>query len=599
MLPPQTNRTALGLYGALLVLPTLVFGWLYWRELVRDYEVELATVPEDAEDGARRIREGLKTKVEEFLQAENERGFHLYAPVYSAEDVKGDSFALRDSPLVRDLPARGILGWFSYDAFDPEAPLDVFVGGVPEAEARAEELRTYLREYRATKEEESMPARLRELDGLAPATHRMWDVAVHRGWQHDPECLRACGPLMEGLTLQVQTSAFRLEFYLDEAGRPHAYGTRRVILLPQEGTIPAGAECLEPMLLGGFNLRQGFILDVDWLFDRLPRSIAQQVLPEDQRLKEAPVAGPLENIGTVFAQLLPVTDLGFSARSPEERLFGKLEVEIDPERIRARFAGQSRKFLAVALMLVLTLVIAISLLYRSVKLELEQAHRMQNFVAAVTHELRTPLSAIRLHGEMLLDGWASDPAQQREYYGRIVRETNRLSTLVENVLEKSRLKERNTAPEPGDLNAHVERAHAGVQQLGAFPGDVELDLAPDLPLVWLIPDGIVGILTNLVENARKYAPPRPGEEPILVRTHREGDRVLLEVADRGPGFPASERDRIFEAFYRVGSETTRRTTGTGLGLHLVDLHARAAGAEASALARDGGGSIFRVAFRVA
>ena len=105
------------------------------------------------------------------------------------------------------------------------------------------------------------------------------------------------------------------------------------------------------------------------------------------------------------------------------------------------------------------------------------------------------------------------------------------------------------------------------------------------------------ILSNLVENARKYAPVEPGEEPILIRTRYDGEHVLLEVADRGPGVPHTERDKIFQAFYRVGSEATRTTTGTGLGLHLVSLHAQVARAPVSVHTRSGGGSIFRVAYR--
>ena len=84
-----------------------------------------------------------------------------------------------------------------------------------------------------------------------------------------------------------------------------------------------------------------------------------------------------------------------------------------------------------------------------------------------------------------------------------------------------------------------------------------------------------------------------------MRTRWTNGRVLLEVADRGPGIPPSEREKIFEAFYRIGSEQTRTATGTGLGLHLVRLHAETCQAQASVVEREGGGSVFRVSFRPA
>ena len=119
------------------------------------------------------------------------------------------------------------------------------------------------------------------------------------------------------------------------------------------------------------------------------------------------------------------------------------------------------------------------------------------------------------------------------------------------------------------------------------------------------------ILTNLVENARKYASPgasgpqgtppeRTGSGPagdpgILVRTRLDQrSRAVLEVLDRGPGIAEADRGRIFEAFRRLGDEATRKTKGTGLGLHLVALQAKAMGARISVHPRNGGGSIFRV-----
>ena len=149
------------------------------------------------------------------------------------------------------------------------------------------------------------------------------------------------------------------------------------------------------------------------------------------------------------------------------------------------------------------------------------------------------------------------------------------------------------------IRLDVEGEKPNLRNLQGSTNDLAFELAPNLPQTWFTPDGVSGILSNLVENARKYAPVKSGGEPILIRTRYDGEHILLEVADRGPGVPDAERDKIFQAFYRVGSEATRTTTGTGLGLHLVSLHAQVAGAEVSVHLREGGGSIFRVAYRAA
>jgi signal transduction histidine kinase len=221
----------------------------------------------------------------------------------------------------------------------------------------------------------------------------------------------------------------------------------------------------------------------------------------------------------------------------------------------------------------------------------------------VTHELRTPLTAIRLYGEMLRDGWVDESEKQADYHRRILRETDRLETLVERVLTKARLSSSEMKVVPGDLNAAVQESASAFS--GHTPGDREdhsIHLAPDLPHVRLNVDAVTSILTNLVENARKYAPPTPavnGElagEPIHIETRMFEDQVVLEVGDRGPGIPREELPNVFQAFYRIGTESTRKTKGTGLGLHLVAIQVESMGGQVEALARDGGGTLFRVTF---
>ena len=595
-----TTRTALGLYGSLLVLPTLIFGFLYYRELEKDFDRQRDEIPSRAKTGARLIIEGMKVRLERLLEAEKRRPFFQYAKLFLQDDELDDDFMVpQTSPMVRDEMPQGIQAWFSYAPW-PDAPIEVFVGEATERRyGTVERLKPILEDLRRRQQEELSqgPSDLFEDTESEPVP--LASVMVKFGYENDRDCLLACSQLIRGERINASVSGFRLQFYLDQEGTPRAIAVRRVTANPFLDDMPEDAVCLRP-LVKGFNLYQGFLIDTTWLLKDLPWEIEERLLDEDMVLR-VPFRGHPIDVSSVFEPIDPIRELEFETSDPQDASYSRLEVSINTDRIEARIQRQSNRFFTVALMLVVTLAIGMTLLYRSVRAELEQARRMQNFVAAVTHELRTPVSTIRLHAEMLLDGWASDPKKQREYYKRIVRETNRLSILVERVLEKSRIKENKKTPEPGDLNELVatlaeDLAHAPHD--GEPGDDLVVELTPDLPPVWMTLEAITGILTNLVENARKYAPATT-DEPILVRTGREGDRVVLEVLDRGPGVPTEEREKVFEAFYRVGSEATRTTTGTGLGLHLVGIHAETCRAKVAILDREGGGSVFQVAFEAA
>jgi len=594
----KTTRTALGLYGTLLVLPTLIFGWLYWRELLKAHEVEMASVPEDAEDGARKIWTSLKARMDDLIEAETNRPFTEYGEYVlpSLEPIGDEIRPQRSAMTERTLPA-GILAYFRFDRSNPASPVDVFVGDDTFGrKGVAENFVPIIEEFRNKRDSVTVLTNIEPQ--RPPQAFPLAAVALSLG-NGDLECIKKCSAYLIDESITVRVYDFRLQFYVDQDGFGRAVVSRRV--RAEIGPLidaPAEAGCLAP-LMKGFDLQQGFLLDVNWLFKELPFTIAEHVLDAKESLVRRDGAGTIDKLESRFATFYPVEKLGFETFKSSDLRFGQLDVEIDTSEITARFDHQQRNLFAVGLMLVLTLATGMSLLYRSVSRELEQAHRTQNFVAAVTHELRTPVSTIRLHGEMLLDGWAVDEEKRQEYYRRIVRETGRLSTLVENVLEKSRLKESVTEPELSDLNEVVRRLEKDLAS-GDGSEDLSFDLAPRLPQVWLTPEGVRGVLLNLVENARKYAPVDRNAsepEPILVRTRWDGERALLEVLDRGPGVPAPEKGRIFDAFYRVGSEATRTTTGTGLGLHLVKLHADVAGARVSVHDREGGGSIFRLAYR--
>jgi signal transduction histidine kinase len=602
----RTQRTALVLYGVLLVLPTLVLGGLQWRQLHREYQAELEDVPRKAEDAARRFREDVGARLKRLLQEEEQRSFEEYAEMVCRP---GDAYGLSlvPSPLASRQRPEAIVLWFAYDVLEGRyARVDMWAGAqvpeqAPELMARLEnEFAPVTRRLVYETLEETALRRTWRIGEARQDDVRLSSLAVNRFYERQRDCLQYHQEFMWDTMVPLQTSPFTVQFFLED-GRPRLFATRRVVMT-QRPELERMSGCLQ-QFDEGVHLVQGFFIDPDWLFRQIPGQVARSVLNEAQHFVTNEELQASGTSPAYHAYIHLLRDLDVETQTEEERDFGRMAIAVDTADLGARFRTQELRFFGLAGMLAFSLGTGLLLMLRSVRHDLEQAQRTENFVAAVTHELRTPVSTIKLHGEMLLDGWARDPERQREYYQRIVKETERLGTLVERVLEKSRLSGRTARAEPEDLNTAVESlrsqllAHAPPQGV-----DLAFELATGLPQVLLNHEALESMLENLVENARKYAPvdpTQPDAEPIRVVTRQEDGRVLLEVQDRGPGIDPREATKIFEAFYRIGNEATRTSRGTGLGLHLVLLHAESIGATVEVLPRPGGGSVFRVAFEAA
>jgi signal transduction histidine kinase len=211
-------------------------------------------------------------------------------------------------------------------------------------------------------------------------------------------------------------------------------------------------------------------------------------------------------------------------------------------------------------------------LYRTVLTELRFAERRNNFVSAVTHELRTPLTSIRMYGEMLRDGMVQDEAQKQEYYATITAEGERLTRLINNVMEHGRLRrgQRRAHLEQGDaslvVREVVELMRPHIEREGF---SVSFDSQAGLPAVQYDVDGLKQVLFNVFDNALKYARGHTQHRIDLACVASGADRVSISVRDYGPGVQHANLEQLFEAFFRGESELTRRNTGTGLGLALV------------------------------
>jgi signal transduction histidine kinase len=235
------------------------------------------------------------------------------------------------------------------------------------------------------------------------------------------------------------------------------------------------------------------------------------------------------------------------------------------------------------------------LTYRNVSREMNLARLKSDFVANVSHELRTPLALIRLYAETLELGRLSAKEKYQEYFRIIREESERLTALINNILDFSRIEAGRKEYEFQETNL-AELVHSTldsyrfeIQQNGfAF----EENISPDIPPVAVDREAIARSLLNLVNNAVKYS---KDQKYIGVSLYRANSRVNLEVRDHGIGIPASEQEKIFEKFYRCGDPLVHNIKGSGLGLSLVRHIARAHGGDVLVESTPEEGSKFTIA----
>jgi signal transduction histidine kinase len=295
---------------------------------------------------------------------------------------------------------------------------------------------------------------------------------------------------------------------------------------------------------------------------------------------------------------------GVGERPPDEardRETGRPPVEESPWVLVARHRGGSleesvarvrRRNLGVGFGVLALLGATAVLLATGAQRARRLARQQMEFVAGVTHELNTPLAAIRSAGQNLADGIVTDPAQVRRYGGLIEKEGGRLTALVAQVLDFAGIESgsRAYATEPVSVATLVDevlRDHRlALEQAGMT---VEKDLSPDLPQVRGDPPALRRALANLVANAVKFA---SSGQWLAVRaaSRPEAGLVVVRVEDRGPGIPRDERERVFEPFFRGPAAERNATPGSGLGLSLVRHVVRAHGGRVHVEGREGGGA---------
>lgn len=276
--------------------------------------------------------------------------------------------------------------------------------------------------------------------------------------------------------------------------------------------------------------------------------------------------------------------------------------QLDSERLRRDAEKRKLADLTLIGLMVSVIVAGIAFLVHAISSEQRVSALKSDFIGNVSHELKTPLSLIRMFAELLQLGKFKTPEKGREYAAIIMRESERLSRLIDNVLDFSRIERGKSAYEmkPGDLGEVVERALDFYRyRLERDGRQLEVDLPAAVPTMLLDENALTLLVLNLVDNAVKYG----GNGPISVRLRRSErrdkvDELILSVSDQGLGIAPEEQKKIFERFYRTRSVRNTNIRGSGIGLALVKHITEAHGGRVSVESAPDAGATFTVTLPV-
>ena len=333
--------------------------------------------------------------------------------------------------------------------------------------------------------------------------------------------------------------------------------------------------------------RQGFVIKVNEFLDHLvetyfrgqpmARFTSLQLEVSDQgRQTAVVVAGATANSAK------------FSLSRIFPRPFSFLHATLNCDQV-PQSEGRGTLTLMIA-MLAAIMLAGLFAIYQSARVVMDLSERRSSFVSSVTHELKTPLTNIRMYIEMLEQGIAQNPEREQEYFRIVNSESSRLARLINNVLEFARLerKQRPLDLRQGDF-AEVLREVQAVMQEKIRQEGFSLNIENNLSRSFFYDrEVMIQILINLLENSMKFGKNSPKKE-IKIRTNQSRKKTDISVADTGPGIAPSALKKVFEDFFREDSSLTRNTKGTGIGLALVKKFVSAMGGTVSAANNTGPG----------
>ncbi|HVN32796.1 MAG TPA: HAMP domain-containing sensor histidine kinase [Thermoanaerobaculaceae bacterium] len=397
---------------------------------------------------------------------------------------------------------------------------------------------------------------------------------------------------------RVEGAALRMTVRVEEAARRMAELPPGVIPSPSPPFVEV--QVVEAGTLSPLEPGRGAAATTGWLKTGGRVAFARPLGHERVALALLDAQAPYRWLAAIDPTLQLVEQGAVLAGRPQTSLgppFERLVVTPDFHRwedLVDRYRQRVVRVLAEGVLFLAGVLTAVVLLWRVLRRESALERQHQNFVSAVTHELKTPIAGIRLALETVLSGRVDDDGRQR-FLSNALADSERLGDLVEKVLDVTRYTggAHRLRMGLGDFSQLVQdEVEVAERRVAARGGTLQADVTPGVQAMF-DPEALAIVISNLIENALKYA--QGGSPSVRVRLRLERGEAALEVSDDGVGIAPADLEAIFKPFYRASDEVTRRTPGTGIGLfvarEIVNAHG---GRLTAASAGPGRGATFRL-----